>query len=608
MQDLNKSFDAFFEGDDKVAVIKGRWGVGKTYFWNKYIAQRIAAKNLNQVTYIYISLFGKTSLSDVKKSMFYSEPINSDAKIEKASKNQSASLSSLTNLQHCMKKVINKVRSKALSLNLFVKDYQDILAAEKFSNIISGFEYSLIDNYVICFDDLERKADTLTVKEVIGLIDELVTRKNCKVVLIFNENELGENTGKKGENTNKKEFISYREKIVDIELNYEPTCVENMKHVFPDDSEHLAIIENVVNELDIKNIRVLRKIHWIIKKFFVFFDELPNSLKEEFITHAAFLCWGYFICSKTDSIPFETIKSHLEKERSWTSFVYDRQQGKTLKNQKTADEKKCIEITINLKLSPSRFYSHIIHYLEQGFVNEEALHTTVSDILKLAEIEQFNIRHRKAWDIYTNSFENNLKKFIDALKDILNEDIAILEWHDFSQNINVLEEFREDVSGYVKSYVKLNPEKLKKIDPSDPWDMDRIKNEELKDAIYKIHEENKDFNIDDIAEKIALSKGWDDEDVDFLSSRKKSDFYTWMKEPSENLMGKVRGLLKFRSMGSSQSDKEKFKRIDSNIRGALLDIAGENPLNEKRIKNLCGVDLEENDDSNQKQKVGDIQN
>ncbi len=586
MQNLEKSFDAFLKGEAKVAVIKGGWGVGKTYLWDKYIAQRVEDNNLNQVAYSYISLFGKKSLSDVRKSIFHSaKSIKSGAEIEKLFKGKFTNSSSLLNLVPW----VNRVTQGA----------QNIPVVGEFSNMISSFEYSLVDNYVICFDDLERKADTLAIKEVMGLIDELAIRKDCKVILIFNEDALDEKIAKK-------EFDSYREKVVDIELNYEPTCIENMKHAFPNDFDHWPIVENVVNYFNINNIRILRKIRWLIEEFRVSFEKLSDSRIEEFITLATFLGWGYFVRGKTDSIPFETIKSHLEKEISWTSFVYDRQQGKTLENQKTSDEKKCIEITINLKLSPSRFYLHIIHYLERGFVNEEALHTTVSDILKLAEIEQFNIRHRKAWDIYTNSFENNLKKFIDALKDILNEDIAILEWHGFSQNINILQEFGEDVSGYVKSYVKLKPEELKKIDPSDPWDMDRIKNEELKDAIYKIHEENKDFNIDDIAEKIALSQGWDDEDVDFLSSRKKSDFYTWMKEPSENLMRKVVGLLKFRSMDGSQSGNEKFKRIDSNIRGALLDIAGENPLNKKRVKNLCGVDLEENDDSNQKQKVGDI--
>lgn len=70
MNNLESSFDAFFRGEAKVAVIKGNWGVGKTYFWNNYIDKRINDKNLSQIAYSYISLFGKTSLADVKKAYF----------------------------------------------------------------------------------------------------------------------------------------------------------------------------------------------------------------------------------------------------------------------------------------------------------------------------------------------------------------------------------------------------------------------------------------------------------------------------------------------------------------------------------------------------------
>ncbi|WP_404873028.1 P-loop NTPase fold protein, partial [Klebsiella pneumoniae] len=32
---ITKVLDDFLQSEDRVAVIKGEWGVGKTYFWNK---------------------------------------------------------------------------------------------------------------------------------------------------------------------------------------------------------------------------------------------------------------------------------------------------------------------------------------------------------------------------------------------------------------------------------------------------------------------------------------------------------------------------------------------------------------------------------------------
>ncbi len=570
MQDLKKSFDAFLKGEYKVAILKGGWGVGKTHFWNEYINKRILDKkevaqksdeNLSQIAYSYISLFGKTSLSDVRKSIFHSfKPISSDTEIKDLFEGKFANPSSLLNLAPWM--------------NWVTKNAQNISAVGQFSNIISSAEYSLVDNYVICFDDLERKADTLTMKEIMGLIDELATRKNCKVILIFNENELDENI-------NKKEFDSYREKIVDIELNYEPTCIKNMKHVFPDDFEHLSIIENVVNELNINNIRVLRKIHQVIEEFDIISNEPLNSLVEEFITHAAFLCWGYFIYRK--DLSFESIKSQLI-EKSWMSFISDEEK------EKTPSEEIYSQIAINFKLYPSRFDLHIIQYLEQGFVNKKELEATVLHTLKRVELEQFDAKFRNAWDMYTDSFEDNHAEFIVALKDILNEGMNKLDLSTFSSIINILKEFEGSVSFYIENYIETNNKSLKIMDLNS-WVMGEIKNEELKAQIYKICKENKHFSIDDVAERIAVHQAWNPEDIDFLSSQSKDDFRAWMKRNPKNLPDKIRkGLFTFVNLKGSQSNQKKIDRISTNVIGALKGIASENALNKKRVKNIYGVE------------------
>lgn len=65
---LEQSLEAFVKSEHRVMVIKGDWGVGKTYAWNKYIETH--GGSLTQIAYSYISLFGKNSLQDIKKSIF----------------------------------------------------------------------------------------------------------------------------------------------------------------------------------------------------------------------------------------------------------------------------------------------------------------------------------------------------------------------------------------------------------------------------------------------------------------------------------------------------------------------------------------------------------
>lgn len=56
MSEVAKALDAFMQSDNSVLVIKGDWGVGKTFFWNKYYNEN--KNNLKKIAYSYVSLFG----------------------------------------------------------------------------------------------------------------------------------------------------------------------------------------------------------------------------------------------------------------------------------------------------------------------------------------------------------------------------------------------------------------------------------------------------------------------------------------------------------------------------------------------------------------------
>ena len=47
-------------------TINGKWGVGKTYFWHKFVEDN--SKKLNK-SFVYISLFGKDSINQIVKEI-----------------------------------------------------------------------------------------------------------------------------------------------------------------------------------------------------------------------------------------------------------------------------------------------------------------------------------------------------------------------------------------------------------------------------------------------------------------------------------------------------------------------------------------------------------
>jgi len=83
MQIVKKSLDAFWGSDMHVAVLKGKWGVGKPFFWDDYIGNFIKSDHCQQIAYSYISLFGKSNLEAIKQSIFHSsKPIKSESIID----------------------------------------------------------------------------------------------------------------------------------------------------------------------------------------------------------------------------------------------------------------------------------------------------------------------------------------------------------------------------------------------------------------------------------------------------------------------------------------------------------------------------------------------
>ena len=72
-KDINDDLIEFLtnpENKNKILILKGKWGVGKTYFWKDFIEknQDIIANAVP--TYSYVSLFGASSSSELRQMVF----------------------------------------------------------------------------------------------------------------------------------------------------------------------------------------------------------------------------------------------------------------------------------------------------------------------------------------------------------------------------------------------------------------------------------------------------------------------------------------------------------------------------------------------------------
>lgn len=172
-------------------IISGRYGIGKTYYLEKILFPEI--KKIKKETdekeekykTIRISLFGLGSIDELEKLIF--------------------------------------LETYPLLKNKGVQIFGGILkGAAKYAKIdldkvledsgLTPGEINNYENFVICFDDIDRKSSTLELSEFYGFINNLVENKSAKIILIANEDILRKEV-------NKDKIDNYsvlREKVIGI--------------------------------------------------------------------------------------------------------------------------------------------------------------------------------------------------------------------------------------------------------------------------------------------------------------------------------------------------------------------------------------------------------
>ncbi|EDO8877508.1 AAA family ATPase [Campylobacter coli] len=160
----------------KCLAINGAWGIGKTYLW-KQVENKLSEINADKKL-VYIDLFGKESYKQILEEIVFKIHGNYNKIIN--------TFSQITT------KIV-KLKS-AGTVNINPDTIFSFLKKEDFNNII------------VCFDNIERRSDNLSLKEILGLVNLLKEDKECSVVMIFHEDELKEQDNNSTIDNKKKEI------------------------------------------------------------------------------------------------------------------------------------------------------------------------------------------------------------------------------------------------------------------------------------------------------------------------------------------------------------------------------------------------------------------
>ena len=121
--------------------------------------------------------------------------------------------------------------------------------------------FSLIQNQIVCIDDLDRKSKNLELKDVLGLISFLREQRRCKVALLLNAEQHGDQ---------KKEFEDLLEKVIETKVVLAPTAAECATIAVPAEDSSSVAFRTHCETLGIRNIRVIKQIERLVRRI----DEL----------------------------------------------------------------------------------------------------------------------------------------------------------------------------------------------------------------------------------------------------------------------------------------------------------------------------------------------
>jgi hypothetical protein len=437
-------------------------------------------------------------------------------------------------------------------------------------SILDSISFFSINHTLICIDDLERKGDGLTIKDVLGLISNLKDQRKCKVVLLINDGEDGLD-----------EYRKFREKVVDIEIEFAPTPAESALIAYDGSLIFHEQLRQLTEKLGIKNIRILKKIEKLICLALPYARGCDEEIEYQFIHSITLFAWCYFNDGQdSPSLEFVTnlgysfqgigeSKTDTVEQKKWKKLlsIYDYNQ---------TDE-------LDLVLAEG---------VRTGYFVETKLNMAVDEKNKFFLASKANDSFHKAWQLYHCNFSNNQTDVIETI------------YSSFKSNVNYISP--SNLNGTVRLFKSLN-ETAKATELIDFY----IESREAEKDLFDLEQNNffgdvtdpevktrfndqflklaKTETLEQVLNKLSRRTGWSKEDEAVLSSATVDDYYNLFKSLEDrSLPSYIRTSLGFGEFANATSTQ---LAIANNAREALVRIGEESLINQIRVSSY-GINIE----------------
>lgn len=539
----------------EVLVLKGSWGVGKTYAWTKWVTE--LRDEVKPANYCYVSLFGMSSIQDLRLAIF-------------AKTSPARLLGEKRDFAAINKEWLTLAWSGAKNLVPLVKKVRD--AIPHGNQVSVGLELltpHLIGSTLICLDDFERLGEQVRVDDLLGFISALKEEKQCKVVLIFNEERLEKKEA---------DYKKYREKLVDIELLFAPTAEEAADLALRAGPRWYAEARRRAVSLGIKNIRLLRKIARIADLVDAAVGDLHQNVIAEAVSTVVLLCWSYYEPdAKKPSLEF--IRTYNLAANAIRGL--GRPDEQPVQPQQEGWEKVLDDYGFQYW---SEFDTALLKVVDHGYIEESGV---VEEARKLdAQIRagELEASFSSAWRMFHDSFGDNRGELVAALRESTERALEQVSPLNLDSTVKLLRGLDEDriADGLIENYIERRRNEPKLFDLEEYAFGGGITDPTLRARFEEKHRAaNPVPSLKEAVMNAVENKGFfDDAGYRALDGATEEDFYRLFKDqyPEKHLHRVVKACV---SADGSPGHEEAGRRA----KAALDRIARESDLNRLRVQN-----------------------
>ncbi len=532
----------------EIMSIKGAWGVGKTYAWNRYLE---SAKKQNRIAlekYSYVSLFGINSLAELKFAIF-------ENMIERRAIGSLPTVDSFRNNSYDLFRSFGK---KSLS---FIPGGG---ALENNPFMLNSLAFLALEKTLICIDDFERKGCGIAAQDILGLMLQLKEQKNCKIVLILNDGNLADDS--------LADYHRLREKVIDTEVGFIPTteeCVEIALHR----DKIGKLLCGYILKLDICNIRIINKIEKLARILAAHLQSFDEQVLVRGLQTLTLFTWCYY-SQAGDAPDYQFVLSRT----SAFSDMEENQQQTTQQHRWSALLREYDNYSVG------DFDLQIAHLVENGHVVEKELHSEATLWNEQYQLSKTHLSFQDAWAMFNESFDDNAQEVIESLSGSFSTQARHISPVNLDGAVRLLRFLDKSslASKIIDTYIRKREREVELFNlanyaPGELRDREVIR--KFKATLEKVRSQQSLAELCDI----LLAGGQDVEQEELLLAEAEvADYVALFKQQRGTRLSQYIDLcLKYNHL-SGTSDQQ--KTIADKATAALQQIARESKLNASRVR------------------------